>query len=58
MDTYIEVGNDTSTFKETTSQPVRLDFMETTRKEIDTHEDDKHWTLVRRREQKWNNTIM
>ena len=42
-------GNDTFTFKEATSQPGRLDFMEATSKEIGKHEIDKHCNLFIRR---------
>ena len=49
LDSNIEEGNDNFTSKEATSQPARLDFVESTRKEIGSHKIDKHWTLVRRR---------
>ena len=49
LDPDIEAGSDTSTFKEPTSQPSRLDFVESTRKEICAHEIDKNYNLFRRR---------
>ena len=45
----IEEVNYTFTFKESTSQPERLDFVEKMRKEIGAPENDNHWTMVRRR---------
>ena len=54
----IEVENYTFSFKEATSQPYRLDFVETMRKEIGSNEIDKHWTLVIRRELNGENAIM
>ena len=46
----IETGNYTFTFKETTSQPVRMGFVEAIRKEICANEIDKKYNLVIRRE--------
>ena len=46
----IEEVNDTFTFKESTIQPDRLDFVEAIIKEIDSHEEEKHYTLVWRRD--------
>ena len=45
-----KLENDTFTFKESTSQYERLEFVEATRKEISVYENDKHWTLVKRRD--------
>ena len=45
----IEAVNDIFTFKESTSQPYRMDFVEALRKKIGAHEINKHWTLFRRR---------
>ena len=50
--------NDNFTFKKATSQPDRLDLVEATRKEIDAHEEDNRWTLVRRRYLYGKNKIM
>ena len=47
---HLSEGNDTFIFKESTSQPGVMDFVEAMRKEKGTHEIDKHWNLVRRRE--------
>ena len=54
----IEDVNDTFTFNEATGQPERLHFVEAMRKEIGSHENDKHYTLVIRRELNGNKTIM
>ena len=53
-----EEGNNNFTFKKTTSQPNRLEFVEATIKYTSAHEDDKHWYLVRIREMNNENTIM
>ena len=58
LEPNIETGNDTFTFKEANSQPDRLDFVESTRKEIGAHEIYKHWNLVRRRGLNGKNTII
>ena len=46
----IEAGNENFTFKEYTSQPDMLEFLESMSKDISDHEDDRHWNLVRRRD--------
>ena len=46
----IEEANDTSPFKESTIQYGRQKCLVDMRKEIGSHENYKHWTLVRRRE--------
>ena len=43
-----EEGNLKFKFKESTSKPDRLDFVEDTRKEICAHENENNWNLVRR----------
>ena len=45
----IESVNNTLTFKGSTSQPDRLDFVGDMINDISAHEDDHHWTLVRSR---------
>ena len=54
----IEAGHNTLNFKESISQPVRLDLMEATRKDIVAHEDNQNWTLGSRRYLNVENTIM
>ena len=54
----IEVGNNDSTLTESISKPDKLEFVESTRKEIVTHEIDKHWNLFRRRQLNGKNFIM
>ena len=46
----IEAGNDILTFKEATSKPARLEFVEATRNKIGAQEIDKPWILIKRRE--------
>ena len=58
LDSKIQSGKDTFAFKGSTSQTDRLEFLESTRKEIGAPEDDKHWTIVRRIELNGNMTIM
>ena len=58
LNSNIEAGIETFTFKETTSQPESLDFVEALIEGIGSHEDEKHWNLVRIRYINWNNTIM
>ena len=53
----IEEGNDISTFKEFTSEPGRLEFVEEIRNAIFVHEKYKHWNLLRRRDLKKNMSI-
>ena len=53
-----EEVNYTFIFKEATSQPTCVDFMERTRKEIVTNENDKHWNLVRIRKINGKKTIV
>ena len=46
----IESVNDTFNFNESTSQPERMEFLESTRKEFGAHEDDQHWNIVSKRD--------
>ena len=50
MASTVEVRNETSIVKGATSEPGRLDFVEKTRKEISSYEDNKHYTLVKSKE--------
>ena len=58
LESTIESGNDIFTFKETTRQPNRLDFVEEMRKYISAHEDYKHWNLFSRKELDGKKNIM
>ena len=54
----IQVGNNKFTFKEASSKPARLDFVEGIRKEIFAHKDDQNWNIVIRRHLNGKNPIM
>ena len=58
LDCNIEAKHDTFVFKEAIRKLDRLEFVEDTRKEIDAHKYEKHWTLVRRRELSGKKTII
>ena len=58
LDSNIKEEKYTFTFKEFTSQPDSLEFVEAIRKEICSHEIDKYWTLVIRRELNGKKTII
>ena len=54
----IEGVNDNFNFKEAIIQPDRMDLVEAIRKEIEYHEADNHWDLVRRRDIYGKKTII
>ena len=58
LDSNIKEEKYTFTFKEFTSQPDSLEFVEAIRKEICSREIDKYWTLVIRRELNGKKTII